>query len=177
MRRRIVNGTLRMQAAIQFDNDDTPFHVTALSAASAPFIQEIEQAVAQAPWSLPLIESEFKLSYSRTYGVRRDSQLVGYIVAHFLAPEAHILNIAVVATMQRQGVGRLLVDTVLNEAIRCGVKKVFLEVRASNLPAIKLYEQLGFKKQGVRKKYYTDTNEDALIYLSELTPIPLRSEL
>jgi ribosomal-protein-alanine N-acetyltransferase len=67
------------------------------------------------------------------------------------------------------------VETVLNEAVKASVQKVFLEVRSSNTAAIKLYEGQGFKKQGIRKKYYSDNNEDAIVYAIELRSIPLRS--
>ncbi len=164
-----------MQAAAKRDDGENIFHVTALSAASAPVMYDIEQSVAHAPWSQTLIQSEFNLPYSRSYGVKSDSLLVGFIVAHFLAPEGHILNLGVMARWQRQGVGKLLVDTVLNEAVKAAVQKVFLEVRSSNTAAIKLYEGLGFKKQGIRKKYYSDNNEDALVYVIELKSIPLQS--
>ncbi len=168
-------SVVTMQAAAKKEEGDNTFHVTALSAASAPLMYDIEQSVARAPWSQSLIQSEFSLPYSRSYGVKSDSLLVGFIVTHFLAPEGHILNLGVMARWQRHGVGKLLVETVLNEAVKASVQKVFLEVRSSNTAAIKLYEGQGFKKQGIRKKYYSDNNEDAIVYAIELRSIPLRS--
>lgn len=79
------------------------------------------------------------------------------------AGEAEIFNIAVLPELRRTGLGKGLLATVLDRLKGQGVRVVFLEVRTGNAPAIGLYEGLGFKRVGLRKKYYADTGEDALV--------------
>jgi ribosomal-protein-alanine N-acetyltransferase len=77
--------------------------------------------------------------------------------------EAHITNLAVHPEYRGKGIGRMLLKGMIDYGIKNGIESFTLEVRESNLIAINLYSQLGFKKAGIRKGYYSDTNENALI--------------
>lgn len=102
------------------------------------------------------------------------SQVVGYLIYWVAAGEMHILNLAVHPRWRRRGVARLLLTTGLEQARERGARTAWLEVRPSNLPALALYESLGFVPVGRRPGYYEDTGEDALIL--ELTLAPEESE-
>ena len=92
----------------------------------------------------------------------------GYISVYHTLDELEILNLAVLPDERRRGHGRRILGVVLRLARKMAINKILLEVRVGNRPAICLYESCGFKREGVRKKYYTDTGEDALIYLCSI---------
>ena len=93
-----------------------------------------------------------------------ESTLLGFFVAHQLAPDWELENIVVVPRAQRTGVGKRLLEALLEEARKTHSESVFLEVRESNLAARRLYESLGFRATGRRKSYYTSPLEDAVLY-------------
>ncbi|WP_428047163.1 ribosomal protein S18-alanine N-acetyltransferase [Candidatus Proelusimicrobium excrementi] len=95
-----------------------------------------------------------------------DDNIIGYISAEFLVDHIDILSIAVLKEYRRQNVATLLLNELFNVCNVLQVQDIFLEVRCSNTAAIKFYEKMGFKKISTRKNYYTDTCEDAFIYLN-----------
>src|SRR5438128_1619883 len=109
----------------------------------------IERAVFSDPWSARLR--------------RRQGVVAGYVVAHSAADEGEILNLGVAPTHRRQGIGRALVERVLQELAGLGVRTVYLEVRASNTSARRLYESLGFGEVARRAGYYRRPVEDAVV--------------
>lgn len=90
-------------------------------------------------------------------------RIVGFVGVWFMVGEAHIVTIAVAPEERRRGIGELLLIAATELALRHEQEVVTLECRVSNLPAQALYEKYGFSQVGVRKRYYTDNNEDALI--------------
>ena len=98
-------------------------------------------------------------------------QLVGYAIVSTAASEAHILNLCVDVDWHRCGYGRQMLDYVVDHAIETGTSRLFLEVRPSNVAAIALYKNAGFKNLGVRKQYYKAEvgREDALVLVREFT--------
>lgn len=92
-----------------------------------------------------------------------DGTVIGYVIAHHALDEAEILNLGVVPTRQRQGVGRALVVAMLAHLRHLGVVMVFLEVRESNEVAHRLYGALGFSQVGRRRDYYRLPIEDAVV--------------
>lgn len=94
---------------------------------------------------------------------RRSDDIVGFAGVWLMVDEAHIVTLAVRPDARRQGVGELLVLGALELAYAHGMARVTLEVRASNEAAQKLYERCGFRRAGVRLRYYTDNNEDAVV--------------
>ncbi len=93
-----------------------------------------------------------------------DAPIIGFLIARCLPDEWEIENIVVDERHQRRGVGSFLVRELLIEARTEGAVWVILEVRESNRPALRLYENIGFKREGQRKNYYCDPVEDALLY-------------
>ncbi len=95
---------------------------------------------------------------------------VGYAVMMLILDEAHLLNISIVASAQRQGKGRALLAMMCDEARALGATQCFLEVRPSNTPALALYEQYGFARIARRRGYYPapDGREDAIVMRVDL---------
>lgn len=96
--------------------------------------------------------------------------LLGFLVAHHVASEWELENIAVAPTARRTGVGKRLLDELIMRARQVNSQSVFLEVRESNLAARKLYERLEFQETGRRKSYYSNPLEDAIGYRRTLGP-------
>jgi ribosomal-protein-alanine N-acetyltransferase len=101
----------------------------------------------------------------------RPERLVGFIGLWFMLEECHIVTVAVRADERRRGIGELLVITAIELSLLREQEVVTLECRVSNTGAQALYEKYGFERVGVRKRYYTDNNEDALI----MTTAPIRT--
>ena len=98
--------------------------------------------------------------------------VAGFAAFHHLSDEAELRNIAVDPAQRRQGVGRELVAEGRRRLLELGVRQLFLEVRASNLAAQRLYLSAGFRLHSRRREYYRDPPEDALILTMELTLTP-----
>ena len=90
--------------------------------------------------------------------------IVGYIAAELLVDHFDILSIAVSEDYRRQNIASLLLKEFFSNCLNLNIQDIFLEVRISNIAAIRFYEKMGFEKISTRKKYYKDTNEDAYIY-------------
>jgi len=97
-------------------------------------------------------------------------KLVGFAAFHRIIDEAELRNMAVDLDHRQQGVGRALLLTAREQMLRAGAKRIFLEVRASNRPAQSLYYSIGFALHSVRKYYYSEPQEDALVLALELYP-------
>ena len=129
-------------------------------------VLSIETACFAMPWSRVSFENEL----SKTYGIPcvavRDKTVIGYLIAWMVADEIHIANIAVHPDHRRCGVGRHLVQMLIDRAR--GFKWISLEVRRSNRVARDLYKELGFLETGVRKQYYAVEGEDAILMTKQL---------
>ena len=90
--------------------------------------------------------------------------ILGFAGFWIVAGEAHVTSIAVRETYRHQGIGELMLISLVGLALEMGAEMVTLEVRVSNINAQKLYQKCGFRQVGVRRGYYTDNGEDALIY-------------
>jgi [ribosomal protein S18]-alanine N-acetyltransferase len=131
-------------------------------------VLSIEARVYPRPWSASLFLSELAQRSSRTYLVaRHDGEVIGYAGMMFMGAEAHVTNIAVDPDYHGLKVGTRLLITLITEAIARGAETITLEVRISNQVAQSMYEKFGFSAVGVRKGYYVETNEDALIMVVE----------
>jgi [ribosomal protein S18]-alanine N-acetyltransferase len=128
----------------------------------------IESQVYPRPWSASLFLSEMSQRATRTYLVaKRGSEVLGYAGMMFTGFDAHVTNIAVDPAHHGQKVGSRLLLTLVTEAIARGCETISLEVRVSNTAAQAMYEKFGFSVSGVRKGYYIETNEDALVMVVE----------
>ena len=131
-------------------------------------VLRIEAETHPRPWSLSLFMSEMALRTSRAYYVARvDGLVVGYAGLMISADEGHITTIAVDPNWHRRKIGTRLLLVAAREAVRRGARALTLEVRMSNRAAQEMYRAFGFRPAGVRKNYYAETNEDALVMWAE----------
>jgi len=129
----------------------------------------IERASFSMPWSRGAFLYEMQQNrVARCWVMREDGRVIGYLCLWEVAEELHITNIAVHPTRRRQGVGRVLLQGVLEDARERRLRLVVLEVRPSNTEARTLYEGFGFRVIGRRRGYYYDTGEDALVMEADL---------
>ena len=128
----------------------------------------IERASFQFPWSTRFFLDELQVDCARSILAEVEGRIVGYVLFWFLPEEVDIHNIAVHPNFRRQGIGRLLLEQVVAAARRQDRVRVTLDVRFSNAPAQNLYRSFGFLTRGVRKGYYSDNGEDALVMALEL---------
>jgi ribosomal-protein-alanine N-acetyltransferase len=126
-------------------------------------IDSIEQRAYRTPWSRSMFASELAKASSICLGAFDGDRLIGYCVNSRYVDAWHVMNVAVDPDFQRRGIASRLLDH-LFEVTRDDQRRGYtLEVRISNEEAIALYERLGFVRQGLRRGYYTDNREDALI--------------
>ena len=126
-------------------------------------IEEIERRSYPTPWSRSMFASELAKPTSICLGAFEGEELVGYVINSRYVDAWHVMNVAVDPDHQRRGVASRLLER-LFELTRDDERRGYtLEVRVSNRDAIALYEKLGFEPRGVRRGYYTDNREDALI--------------
>ena len=121
-------------------------------------LTEIEKACSLPSWGERQI----------TFGALEDNEIVGFISADYILDECTIFNIGVLSEYRRKGLGKLLIDELINEAKKRDFAFITLEVRSENIPAYKLYEKAGFTLCGKRKGYYKNPDDDALIYTLNL---------
>jgi [ribosomal protein S18]-alanine N-acetyltransferase len=128
-------------------------------------VDRIERRSYPTPWSRSMFASELAKPSSISLGAyeAETGELVGYLVISRYVDAWHVMNVAVVPERRRQGIASALFDRLFEATGNDGRRGYTLEVRISNEAAIKLYERLGFQSRGVRRGYYTDNREDALI--------------
>lgn len=132
-------------------------------------ILEIERVSFSTPWSLESFKTELKDNeYARYLCLELNGQVIGYMGLWFILDEGHITNIAIDPKYRGQHWGEFLMRSVMGKMADQGMERMTLEVRVSNSPAQRLYKRLGFALAGVRKGYYADTREDAMIMWVEL---------
>jgi len=130
-------------------------------------IEAIEQTEMQAPWSRMMFVSEIVKTTSICLGAFVDNRLVGYVIVSRYVDAWHVMNLVVVPEHRREGIATRLLAALFELAGDDDRRGFTLEVRVSNAAAIQLYESLGFASQGIRRGYYTDNREDALIMWRE----------
>jgi [ribosomal protein S18]-alanine N-acetyltransferase len=133
-----------------------------------PTVQAIEEASFTTPWPPHAYRSEIESNRLAQYIVARvGGDVVAYAGMWMMVDEAHITTFAVHPRWRRQRIGERLLLTLLDLARGRRAREATLEVRLSNLPARRLYEKYGFRPVGLRPRYYSDDNEDALIMTTE----------
>ncbi|MCL6638484.1 MAG: ribosomal protein S18-alanine N-acetyltransferase [Firmicutes bacterium] len=127
-------------------------------------VVKIEEASFPTPWSKQaFIYEVLHNSFARYIVALSDEKVIGYAGEWLILDEAHITNVAVHPGYRRQGVGRALMLEIMRYSALSGATRMTLEVRPSNGAARRLYQSLGFSERGLRRRYYTDTGEDAII--------------
>ena len=131
---------------------------------------EIENDIFPMPWSRDSFEVELAPDRCAFPWVAvKDGEVVAYLISWLVEDELHVGNIAVAGPLQGSGIGRSIFSFCLARAVEHGVVRATLEVRASNTRAVSLYEGHGFIPVAIRKGYYSDTGEDAVVMLKTIT--------
>jgi len=154
-----------MRRSIGLEQAESPdIEITAMRRRLLRGVMAIERQVYPRPWSPSLFVSEMSAGRTRRYLVALDGRnVVGYGGLISYGDEAHITTIAVDPGYQRLKIGTRLLFELVSEAIRMEAQAVSLEVRVTNWGAQRMYGRFGFRPVGVRKNYYQETNEDALV--------------
>ena len=134
-----------------------------MKAEHVPQVAELEMLCFADPWSQMSIESELKNVWSCWLVAVEGDQVVGYIGSQTAIDETDVMNVAVHPNFRRRGIAESLIGYLSEALKKRGSHALMLEVRASNAPAIRLYEKMGFHQVGCRKNYYRNPKEDALI--------------
>ena len=147
-----------------------------LDAADLDLVEAIERESYPTPWSRSMFAGELAKPSSLSLGAfdRETDELVGYLVISRYVDAWHVMNVAVTPSHRRRGIARALLERLFEVTASDERRGYTLEVRVSNVGAIALYERLGFVARGVRRGYYTDNREDALIMWRD--PIPDQKE-
>lgn len=136
-----------------------------------PGVLQIEQVSFPTPWSQQAFTYEITNNTFAHYLVAlQQDKVIGYAGMWLVLDEAHITNVAVHPEYRGKKLGEALMIKTMRQAVLLGAVRMTLEVRPSNHAARELYKKLGFKEKGLRKRYYTDTNEDAVIMWVDLLP-------
>ena len=134
-----------------------------------PQIMQIEQDSFSIPWTQDAFYNELTNNMFAQYmAVELAGEVIGYAGMWIIVDEAHITNIAILSKYRGQGIGKLLMHEITKTARFLGAVKMTLEVRVNNIAAQNLYRQFGFEDAGIRPRYYSDNNEDALIMWADL---------
>ncbi len=141
----------------------TDIVIGGLETGDLPAVLEIELASFTTPWSETSFFNELKNPRAISRAARKDGRVAGYIFASRILDEGHILDLAVHPDFRRQGIASALVAHVIEHLREEGIRFIFLEVRESNVPAIKMYGKFGFEEIGIRKNYYVSPDEDAVV--------------
>lgn len=129
-----------------------------------PAVIAIERQAYTFPWTEGIFRDCLRVGYCCRI-LERDNEIEAYGISSIAAGESHILNICVSPQLRRQGIGRQLLTYLMDEAHHSAVETMLLEVRVSNMAAIRMYQQQGFNEIGLRPNYYPAKNgkEDAMI--------------
>lgn len=146
-----------------------------LEARDLDAVEEVERESYPTPWSRSMFEAELRKPSSLALGAltESDEALVGYAFVSRYVDAWHVMNVAVAHDYRRRGIASALLERVFDVTASDPRRGYTLEVRVSNTGAIKMYERLGFEARGMRRGYYTDNREDALIMWRE----PISPEL
>jgi ribosomal-protein-alanine N-acetyltransferase len=133
-------------------------------------VEAIERQSYPTPWSRSMFDAELRKPSSLAIGAFTDGVLVGYAFVSRYVDAWHVMNVAVAHAFRRRGIASALLERLFAVTATDPRRGYTLEVRVSNTGAIRLYEQLGFESRGLRRGYYTDNREDALIMWREPAP-------
>ncbi|SHI39739.1 tRNA (adenosine(37)-N6)-threonylcarbamoyltransferase complex dimerization subunit type 1 TsaB [Lutispora thermophila] len=157
----------KSQAEVEYDKKEK-VEILPMKKEDVKAVHDIECKSFTTPWSLESFEAEIYNNMARYLVAKINGEVVGYGGMWIILDEGHITNIAVHPDHRSKKIGDALVKDLISLARENDLKRMTLEVRTSNWPAINLYKKYGFKEAGVRKGYYQDTGEDALIMWLEL---------
>jgi ribosomal-protein-alanine N-acetyltransferase len=151
-----MNGRMEM---------DGPVMIREMTEGDLDGVLEIERITFPSPWSRALFERELVTPFARSFvGLWKETgQLAGYLCFWLVDQEGHVLNLAVHPQYRGQRIGSQLLGFGVEFCRKQGVRLITLEVRRSNYRAISLYQNFQFQPQGIRRRYYADSGEDAIV--------------
>lgn len=149
---------------------DARYRIRPATIADVAALVVVERACFADPWSANSIHEAIQLETSRAFLAEGPGEIVGYLLARISGQEGEILDLAVLPRARRRGLARGLLDVACESMGSAGVKHVFLEVRESNRAAIALYQGAGYRPIGMRRHYYRNPSEDALVLRTALPP-------
>ena len=151
------------------------FDIIEMTLDDLPEVLEIEHLSFNTPWSRDIFLKELHSEFSKVLVAKSSllekHKVLGYISLWFVSEEMHILNLACHPRFRRSGVAKSLLEHSLYLSFKIGMKSALLDVRESNYEALSLYKKYGFKPVGVRREYYSDTKEDAIVMLLRMKSI------
>ena len=133
--------------------------------ADATGIAKLEEEIFNDAWSYRDVQDLICTEGGMCFTALEDGEVIAYVIGRLIAPEGEIYRVAVTPRKRQRGIGYRLLDYAVKTSKGQGLERLFLEVRSRNLPAVKLYTAYGFKHIGLRKNYYKDPADDALIML------------
>jgi [ribosomal protein S18]-alanine N-acetyltransferase len=138
--------------------------VRQMQLADIPAVYTIETASFATPWTIDIFEREItENTFANYFVIENEGVIAGYCGMWLVIDEAQITNIAILPNYRGKKLGEKLFAHVMEQAILAGAYRLSLEVRVSNLPAQHLYRKFGLVPGGIRKNYYTDNQEDAIV--------------
>lgn len=142
---------------------ESKIKIQKMSAAHVAGAAAIEAGLFSMPWTQAALGDAVSQASALFYVAMLDNEVAGYCGLYYAADEGEVAKVAVAPHCQRRNIAQMLLLEALRELCDRGVRHVYLEVRESNIPAIRLYEKIGFQKSGIRKGYYCKPDEDALV--------------
>ena len=133
--------------------------------ADASGIAKLEENIFTDAWSYRDIQDLICTEGAMCFTAIDNGKVIAYVIGRLIAPEGEIYRIAVTPEKRQRGIGYRLLDYAVKTSKGQGLERLFLEVRSHNTPAINLYTAYGFKKIGMRKNYYKNPQDDAIIML------------
>ena len=160
---------VRTRRSEENDPERSELEVRPMRLSDVDEVSLLERAIFPMPWPGQAFVHELKEAPTSFCLVAREGALLaGYLVAWFVYDEAHLGNIAVRPELRKRGVATRLMQRLLQEGEARSVRRMTLEVRVSNLQAIRIYHGFGFKAISIRRGYYVDNREDAFVMLREV---------
>ena len=140
------------------------YNITPMSIDDLVNVYNLEVQSYDFPWTKEILRDCILYKYD-AFTIYFNNLLVGYIIAKISVPETHILNLTINENFRKKGLGKSLIQLIINDSRIRGAEDIILEVRVNNINAIALYEKLDFKKVGKRKNYYEskEGREDAYV--------------
>ena len=133
--------------------------------ADATGIARLEEEIFSDAWSYRDIQDLICTEGAMCFSAVDEGEVVAYVIGRLIAPEGEIYRVAVKPERRKRGIGYRLLDYAVKTSRGKGLERLFLEVRSHNIPAINLYKAYGFAEIGIRKNYYKDPKDDAIVML------------
>ena len=137
--------------------------ITLMEECDLEAVLEVSSLSLKESWSKEAFKKELSNPLAKYLVAKENNKVIGFAGVWTIVDEGHITNIAVHPNFRGKGIGSILLSSLIEHCKNWGCNSLTLEVRASNAPAQNLYKKYNFKEEGIRKKYYKDNNEDAII--------------